>query len=156
MFLEIRDIQKSFGQNDSRVQVLKGVNMQVEQGDFCVLLGPSGSGKSTLAREIGKRYGLPVLHLDTVQFEPGWQVRDREEGRQIVRTFLAEHPDGWVIDGNYTGFYQQERLEAADGMPFHHIHGAGKSGYAAMMKALAFSSSTSTPPCSSSARAFFS
>ena len=34
MFLEIRDIQKSFGQNDSRVQVLKGVNMRVEQGDF--------------------------------------------------------------------------------------------------------------------------
>ena len=80
------------------------------------ILGYSGSGKSTLAREIGKRYGLPVLHLDTVQFEPGWQVRDREEGRQIVRTFLAEHPDGWVIDGNYTGFYQQERLEAADGI----------------------------------------
>lgn len=53
MFLEIRDIQKSFGQNDSRVQVLKGVNMQVEQGDFCVLLGPSGSGKSTLLNIIG-------------------------------------------------------------------------------------------------------
>ena len=43
MFLEIRDIQKSFGQNDSRVQVLKGVNMRVEQGDFCVLLGPIGN-----------------------------------------------------------------------------------------------------------------
>ena len=53
MFLEIRDIQKSFGQNDSRVQVLKGVNMRVEQGDFCVLLGPSGSGKSTLLNIIG-------------------------------------------------------------------------------------------------------
>ena len=53
MFLQIRDIQKSFGQNDSRVQVLKGVNMQVEKGDFCVLLGPSGSGKSTLLNIIG-------------------------------------------------------------------------------------------------------
>ena len=53
MFLQIRDIQKSFGQNDSRVQVLKGVNMRVEQGDFCVLLGPSGSGKSTLLNIIG-------------------------------------------------------------------------------------------------------
>ncbi len=53
MFLEIRDIQKSFGQNDSRIQVLKGVNMRVEQGDFCVLLGPSGSGNSTLLSIIG-------------------------------------------------------------------------------------------------------
>ena len=53
MFLQIRDIQKSFGQNDSRVQVLKGVNMQVDKGDFCVLLGPSGSGKSTLLNIIG-------------------------------------------------------------------------------------------------------
>lgn len=80
------------------------------------ILGYSGSGKSTLARELGKRYGLPVLHLDTVQFEPGWSVRDRDEGKQLVRTFLEEHPDGWVIDGNYSDFYQKERLEAADGI----------------------------------------
>lgn len=53
MFLEIQDIQKSFGRNDSRVQVLKGVNISVERGDFCVLLGPSGSGKSTLLNIIG-------------------------------------------------------------------------------------------------------
>lgn len=53
MFLEIQDIQKSFGHNDSRVQVLKGVNISVKRGDFCVLLGPSGSGKSTLLNIIG-------------------------------------------------------------------------------------------------------
>ena len=53
MFLEIRDIQKSYGQADSRVQVLRGIDLQVEQGDFCVLLGPSGSGKSTLLNIIG-------------------------------------------------------------------------------------------------------
>lgn len=53
MFLEIRDIQKGYGQADSRVQVLKGIDLQVEKGDFCVLLGPSGSGKSTLLNIIG-------------------------------------------------------------------------------------------------------
>lgn len=78
------------------------------------ILGYSGSGKSTLARELGKRYGLTVLHLDTVQFEPGWSVRDRDESKQLVRTFLEEHPDGWVIDGNYSAFLQEERLEQAD------------------------------------------
>ncbi len=53
MFLEIKDIYKSFGEKDSRVEVLKGVNLGLEKGQFCVLLGPSGSGKSTLLNIIG-------------------------------------------------------------------------------------------------------
>ena len=53
MFLEIQDIQKSFGQGDNRVQVLKGISFFCEKGEFCVLLGPSGSGKSTLLNIIG-------------------------------------------------------------------------------------------------------
>ena len=48
MFLEIRGIKKSFGTGDSRVNVLKGLDLDIEKGEFCVLLGPSGSGKSTL------------------------------------------------------------------------------------------------------------
>ena len=35
------------------------------------ILGTSGSGKSTLAKRLGERYGLPVLHMDTVHFLPG-------------------------------------------------------------------------------------
>lgn len=53
MFLEISDLKKSFGSGDSRVEVLKGINLAVEQGEICVLLGPSGSGKSTLLNIIG-------------------------------------------------------------------------------------------------------
>lgn len=53
MFLEIRDIKKSFGQGDSFVEVLKGINLEINRGEFCVLLGPSGSGKSTLLNIIG-------------------------------------------------------------------------------------------------------
>lgn len=44
MFLEIRDIKKSFGTGDSKVDVLKGLDLDIEKGEFCVLLGPSGSG----------------------------------------------------------------------------------------------------------------
>ena len=53
MFLEIRGIKKSFGTGDSRVNVLKGLDLDIEKGEFCVLLGPSGSGKSTLLNIMG-------------------------------------------------------------------------------------------------------
>lgn len=53
MFLEIKGIKKSFGAGESRVDVLKGIDLEIEKGEFCVLLGPSGSGKSTLLNIIG-------------------------------------------------------------------------------------------------------
>lgn len=53
MFLTINHIEKAFGEGDSRVEVLKGIQLEIERGDFCVLLGPSGSGKSTLLNIIG-------------------------------------------------------------------------------------------------------
>lgn len=53
MFLEINQIRKSFGEGDNRVKVLKGIDLAIEKGEFCVLLGASGSGKSTLLNIIG-------------------------------------------------------------------------------------------------------
>lgn len=53
MFLEIRGIRKSYGTEENRVEVLKGIDLEVEKGQICVLLGQSGSGKSTLLNIIG-------------------------------------------------------------------------------------------------------
>jgi len=53
MFLEIKDIKKSFGDDKNKTEVLKGINFSAQKGDICVLLGPSGSGKSTLLNIIG-------------------------------------------------------------------------------------------------------
>lgn len=80
------------------------------------VIGYSGSGKSTLAKALAAHYGIPVLHLDSVNFVPGWEERDREEAMAQVFAFMQQ-PD-WVIDGNYGGFYREERLAAADEIIF--------------------------------------
>ena len=53
MFLEIKNLKKFYGNGENRVEVLKGIDLGIEKGEFCVLLGPSGSGKSTLFNILG-------------------------------------------------------------------------------------------------------
>ena len=53
MFLTVKDLKKSYGSTSNKVEVLKGINFEVEKGEISVLLGPSGSGKSTLLNIIG-------------------------------------------------------------------------------------------------------
>lgn len=53
MFLQVKDVKKFYGVGENRVEVLKGIQCSVEEGQICVLLGPSGSGKSTLLNIIG-------------------------------------------------------------------------------------------------------
>ncbi len=76
------------------------------------VIGYSGAGKSTLAKRIADEFGLSVVHLDQTHFLPGWEEREPEENRQIVRAELAK-PD-WVIDGNYSALLWAERLMDAD------------------------------------------
>ena len=52
-FLEVSKVYKSYGEGESKQEVLKGMDFKVKKGEFCVLLGPSGSGKSTLLNIIG-------------------------------------------------------------------------------------------------------
>jgi putative ABC transport system ATP-binding protein len=53
MFIEIKNIRKHYGEGESRTDVLNGIDIEIEKGEICVLLGPSGSGKSTLLNIIG-------------------------------------------------------------------------------------------------------
>lgn len=52
-FVEINGIKKHFGAGENKIEVLKGIDLEIEKGEMCVLLGPSGSGKSTLLNIIG-------------------------------------------------------------------------------------------------------
>lgn len=66
------------------------------------VVGVSGSGKTSLAERVARRTGLPRLELDAVFWDEGWAYRDLDEAHAIVRAFAAEHPDAWVVDGNWT------------------------------------------------------
>ena len=77
------------------------------------IIGYSGSGKSTLCRFLGEKYGIPILHFDTVQFLPNWEVRAAAEKEKIVRDFLDKN-ENWCIDGNYSKIFFAERMEKAD------------------------------------------
>ncbi|MGE0599272.1 MAG: (d)CMP kinase [Dehalococcoidia bacterium] len=75
----------------------------VPMGRRVAVYGPSGSGKSTLSRDLAERFGLPLLELDAMfHAYPNWVDLTHEEFRERVSAFLSEHPDEWVIEGNYS------------------------------------------------------
>ncbi|WP_243273217.1 ATP-binding cassette domain-containing protein, partial [Coprococcus comes] len=89
MFLEIKGIKKSFGTGDSRVNVLKGFDLEIERGEFCVLLGPSGSGKSTLLNIIG---GIDGADEGSITID-GEQLEDMTEKKlSLYRRKHLEFP----------------------------------------------------------------
>lgn len=81
MFIEIKNIRKHFGEGDSRVDVLKGIDIEIKKGEICVLLGPSGSGKSTLLNIIGG-----IDHADQ-----GYIAIDGEKTEDMSEKQLTEY-----------------------------------------------------------------
>lgn len=75
MFIKISGIQKHFGEGESRIEVLKGIDAEIEKGEICVLLGPSGSGKSTLLNIIG---GIDNADSGYIQIN-GEKIEDMNE-----------------------------------------------------------------------------
>lgn len=76
-----------------------------------LIVGCGGAGKSTLAVEMGKRFGLPVVHLDKLWWLPDWQNRTEQEFDEMLASELAN--DDWIIEGNYRRTFGT-RLKYAD------------------------------------------
>lgn len=66
MYLEVKDVKKSYGKDSSYIQVLNGITVSVEKGQMCVIQGTSGSGKSTLLNCIG---GLDTMDSGSVKVD---------------------------------------------------------------------------------------
>lgn len=79
MYLEVKDLCKSYGEGGSYTQVLKNVSLEVQQGDMCVIQGTSGSGKSTLLNCIG---GLDTVDSGSIAVG----------GKELVGLNCQQHP----------------------------------------------------------------
>ena len=66
MYLEVKNMKKSYGKDGSYIQVLKGISTGLEQGKMCVIQGTSGSGKSTFLNCIG---GLDTLDSGSIKVD---------------------------------------------------------------------------------------
>lgn len=64
-----------------------------------LIVGSSGAGKSTLSRQLAKQWDLPVVHLDALFWQPGWNPAPRPEFIEKVKVELAKSE--WIMDGNY-------------------------------------------------------
>lgn len=75
------------------------------------VVGPGGAGKSTFARELGRRLGVAVVHLDAHYWKPGWTATPRPAWRALQIELLSG--ERWIADGNY-GATLDVRLHRAD------------------------------------------
>lgn len=80
-----------------------------------LVIGSGGSGKSRLAIQLAKCTGLPLLHLDTLYWQPGWVEPSRQDWEAKVEQLVAA--ESWIMDGNFGGTMER-RIEASDTVIF--------------------------------------
>jgi adenylate kinase family enzyme len=76
------------------------------------VIGNAGGGKTVLSRALSKTHGLPLTHVDTVQFVAGMKVRPHRESIQLLNAVQSQ--DTWIIDGYGPLDILENRLAAAD------------------------------------------
>jgi putative ABC transport system ATP-binding protein len=105
--LQVTDLKKGFGSGSRRLEVLKGINMEIEAGELVSLMGPSGCGKSSLLNCIG---GL--LPADSGEISLGSFQYGTEPPNRVVD--VRRSGVGWI----FQDFHLVERLDALDNVAF--------------------------------------
>ena len=123
LIIDIKDIKRDFKMGSETVKVLKGVNLQIEKGDYVALMGPSGSGKSTLMNLLGcldtptsghyTLNGKDVSRLDDDQLA---EIRNKDIGF-VFQTFnlmpRTTALDNVALPMIYAGRSKEERNQRA-------------------------------------------
>ena len=105
--LQVTDLKKGFGSGSRRLEVLKGINMEVKAGELVSLMGPRGCGKSTLLNIIG---GL--LDADSGEISLGSLNYGTKSPNRVVD--VRRSGVGWI----FQDFHLVDRLDALDNVAF--------------------------------------
>ena len=123
VLISIRDVRKAYRMGPEEVTILRGVNLEIRQGDFVAIIGPSGSGKSTLMNVIGcldtpssGSYTLDGMEVSGLSDNKLAEVRNRKIGfifqsfHLLPKLSAMENVELPLI---YRGLSNKERREAA-------------------------------------------
>ena len=105
--LKVDNLRKGFGSGRRRLEVLKGINMEVQKGELVSLMGPSGCGKSTLLNIIGGLLQADSGNISLSSFNYGTKLPSR-----VVD--VRRNGVGWI----FQDFHLVDRLDALDNVAF--------------------------------------
>ncbi len=121
--IEIKNLNKVFGEGENRVHILKNIHLEIEQGDFIAIIGASGSGKSTLMNIIGcldtassGSYQIAGKETAKLSADQLSELRQQRFGfifqrYNLLSTLSAQ--ENVALPAVYTGMAKPQRLQRA-------------------------------------------
>lgn len=123
MSIRLKDIHKSYRLGSTTVEILKGIDLEIQQGEYVAIMGPSGSGKSTLMNIIGcldrptaGSYWLNEQNLALIDRKQLARIRNREIGFVFQQFNLLPRANAMknvMLPALYAGINEKKRLSRA-------------------------------------------
>ena len=111
--IELKQITKSYPLGDGYLQILKGIDLTIEKGDFVAIMGPSGSGKSTCARLAARLWDassgtISVGGVDVSTVEPETLLSDYAVVFQDVVLHIVLQRSVWEVTDEVIVFLSED------------------------------------------------